>query len=125
MCSNDTIGFFHEPMIGVLYLNEQNPRFSVEEFKKGSYIYTRINEMAQTGFNYFYINNILVIEDDTDTNPIFDSLLDVVPFSTQGEFLAFFHAERKGNIWLAGSLTLPDMIYLKEELKLSNIDFIL
>ncbi|WP_243765864.1 hypothetical protein [Listeria monocytogenes] len=112
----DSIAFLHEPSIGVLYLNGLKPTFVREKFNKKSFVYSRIEEMKETGFNYAYMNDILVIEDTAKKRPIYECMVEDLPLSTQGDFIAFFHAEIKNHIWLASGLTLPNMVYLKRHL---------
>lgn len=112
----NTIAFLNEPLIGVLYLNSLKPTFVREKFNKKSLVYSRIKEMKETGFNYAYMNDILVIEDTAKKRPIYECMVEDLPLSTQGDFIAFFHAEVKNHIWLASSLTLPNMVYLKRHL---------
>lgn len=112
----DTIAFSNEPSIGVLYLNGLKPTFVREKFNKKSLVFSRIKEMKETGFNYAYMNDILVIEDTAKKRPIYECMVEDLALSTQGDFIAFFHAEIKNHIWLASSLTLPNMVYLKRHL---------
>lgn len=112
----DTIAFLNELSIGVLYLNGLKPTFVREKLNRKSLVYSRIEEMKETGFNYAYINDILVIEDTAKKRPIFECMLEDLPLSTQGDFITFFHAEIENHIWLASSLTLPNMVYLKRHL---------
>lgn|SRR5574337_388664 len=112
----DTIAFLHEPSIGVLYLNNSKPILVREQFTKESLVYSRIEEMKETGFDYAYMNDFLVIEDTAKKRPIYECMVGDLLLSTQGDFIAFFHAEIKNHIWLASSLTLPNMVYLERHL---------
>lgn len=112
----DTIAFLNELSIGVLHLNGLKPTLMREKFNKKSLVYSRLEKMKETGFNYAYINDILVIEDTAKKRSIYECMVEDLPLSTQGDFIAFFHAEIKNHIWLASSLTLPNMVYLKRHL---------
>ncbi|STD27427.1 hypothetical protein [Enterococcus mundtii] len=120
----ETIGFLHEPSIGILYLNDLKPTFVREKFTKKSLVYSRIEEMKETGFDYTYINNILIIEDAAKKRPVYECMVEDLPLSTQGDFIAFFHVEIKNNILIASSLTLPNEMYLKRCWENSNITFV-
>lgn len=120
----DSIGFLHEPSIGILYLNDLKPTFVREKFTNKSLVYSRIQEMKYTGFDYAHMNDILIIEDTAKKRPIFECMVEDLPLSTQGDFIAFFHAQIKNNIWIASSLTLPDAVYLKRCWKNSDITFV-
>lgn len=121
--SIDTIAFLNELSIGVLYLNRLKPTFVRENFNKKSFVYSRIEEMKKTGFNFAYINDILVIEDTVKKRPIYECMLEDLPLSTQGDFIAFFHAEIKNHIWLASSLMFSDTVYLRRQWRDSSIIF--
>lgn len=112
----DTIAFLHEPSIGILYLNNSKPMLVREQFTKESLVYSRIEEMKETGFDYAYMNDFLVIEDTAKKRPIYECMVGDLLLSTQGDFIAFFHAEIKNHIWLASGLTLPNMVYLERHL---------
>ena len=120
------ICFSSKSLIGVLYIKDLKPKFIREQFTKKSPIYIRINEMSQFGFDYSYINNILVIEDNAvKRHDNFNCMLEDLYLSTKGDFILFFSVERKNNIWLASSLTLPDIYYLKNNLKARSLNIII
>ena len=79
--------------------------------------------MKKTGFNFAYINDSLVIEDTAKKRPIYECMLEDLPLSTQGDFIAFFHAEIKNHIWLASSLKFSDTVYLRKQWRDSSIIF--
>ncbi|HAM1575286.1 hypothetical protein [Listeria monocytogenes] len=91
----NTIAFLNEPSIGVLYLNSLKPTFVREKFNQKSLVYSKIEDMKETGFNYAYMNTILVIEDTAKKRPIYECMVEDLPLSTQGNFILFFHAEKK------------------------------
>lgn len=80
--------------------------------------------MKETGFDYAFMNGILMIEDTAKKRPVYRCMVEDLPLSTQGDFIAFFHAEIKNNIWVASSLTLPNAVYLKRCWKNSKITFV-
>lgn len=123
MINIDTIGFLHEPSIGILYLNDIKPTFVREKLTKNSLVYSRIEEMKKTGFNYAYMNDILFIEDTANKRAGYECMVEDLPLSTRGNFIAFFNAEIKNNIWIASSLTLPNEMYLKRCWENINITF--
>ena len=107
------ICFSSKSLIGVLYINDLKPKFIREQFTKESPIYIRINEMSQFGFDYSYINNILVIEDNALNRINFNCMLGNLDLNTSGDFIAFFYMKKIDNMIFADSLTLPDICYLK------------
>ncbi|EPG1227800.1 hypothetical protein [Listeria monocytogenes] len=119
----NTIAFLNEPSIGVLYLNSLKPTFVREKFNQKSLVYSKIEDMKETGFNYAYMNTILVIEDTAKKRPIYECMVEDLPLSTQGNFIVFFHAE-KNRIWLASSLTSANTEYLRKSWENINITFI-
>ncbi|EPG1204817.1 hypothetical protein E1R72_000582 [Listeria monocytogenes] len=120
----NTIAFLNEPSIGVLYLNSLKQTFVREKFNQKNLVYSKIEDMKETGFNYAYMNTILVIEDTAKKRPIYECMVEDLPLSTQGNFIVFFHAEIKNRIWLASSLTSANTEYLRKRWENINITFI-
>ena len=119
------IAFFRNPSVGVLRLNTPTPILVRENLTAENPLFSRINKMAVEGFDYGYINNILIISDTAVVRPVYHLMLEDLPINTKADFILFAHAERKKNgIWLARSLTLQDWVYLKEQFRFTDIKVI-
>lgn len=118
------IAFFRNPSVGVLRLDEPTPTLVRESLTAENPLFSRINEMAIEGFNYGYINNILIISDTAVVRPVYHLMLEDLPMSTTGEFMLFAHIEIIQGFLFASSLTIPDWQYLKEQFRFTNIKLI-
>ena len=78
----------------MLYTNDLKPKFIREQFTKDSLVYIRINEMSKFGFDYSYIDDILVIEDNALNRNSFNCMLGNLDLNTSGDFIAFFSYEK-------------------------------
>lgn len=125
MIENFSIAFLHNPIIGVLYIDDLEAKFTIEEFNENTNVYARINEMERFGFDFSCRNNILIIKDNAVKRTFFDFMVADLHLNTQGDFVAFFHVEMKNNILWASSLTLPDMYYLKKHLVVNDLNIII
>lgn len=117
------IAFSNNPHIAIMWLDVQNPeliwKHSVE---RNAVVFSKIDEMMKEGFNYYFINDVLIIPEPI-ANPKQLNFVDGVCINglhiQANTFIAFFHIVQKDeDIILADSLTLPEFNYLKHNLKL-------
>lgn len=118
-----TIAFSNKPHIAIMWLDVQNPELiwnnSVE---RNATFFTKIGEMVKGGFDYYFINDVLIIPEPIPNSKQLN-LIDGVYIEGidihANTFIAFFHITHKDDgIIFADSLTLPEFNYLKHNLKL-------
>ncbi|MFB6648533.1 hypothetical protein [Bacillus toyonensis] len=117
-----TIAFNNKPHIAILWLNKHSPKLIWNNYsERDSTVFTRLDEMVKEGFDFYFINNILILPDPViKRSKLFDCTIDGLNIHALGEFIAFFHiAERLENeVIVADSLTFPEFDYLKKNIKM-------
>ncbi|MGE7848179.1 hypothetical protein [Bacillus cereus] len=120
-----TIAFTNEPHIAILWLNEHSPELIWNNYsERDSTVFTRLDEMVKEGFDFYFINNILIVPDPfIKRSKLLDCTIEGLDIHALGEFIAFFHiAERLENdVIVADSLTFPEFDYLKKNIKIERI----
>ncbi len=115
MESDILIAFAFEPSIG--FLEIENMEISwLNNIDKNDEIFKRLND----GFDYYFFNNILIIPDPIPS-PRLNwnkkiSIKDKLEIDCNGQYISFFHFEKNDNILFAKSLTLPEYIFLKDNI---------
>ncbi|MFT8322388.1 MAG: hypothetical protein ABF649_15960 [Bacillus sp. (in: firmicutes)] len=117
-----TIVFSNKPHIAILWLNKHSPELIWSNYsERNSTVFTRLDAMVKEGFDFYFINNILIIPDSIVTGEnLFNFTIDGMDIHTPGEFIIFFHiSERLKNSGIvADSLTFPEFDYLKKNIKM-------
>ncbi|MGE7935101.1 hypothetical protein [Viridibacillus arvi] len=117
------IGFSNNPHIAIMWLDAQNPELSWNHYvERNADVFTKIDEMVKEGFDYYFINDILIIpnsiSNSTQLNLVEGVYIEGLHIKVN-TFIAFFHIVQKDEgIIFADSLTLPEFNYLKQNLKI-------
>lgn len=119
MESDILITFAFEPSIG--FLEIENMELSwLNNISQNNKIFKRLN--PNDGFDYYFFNNILIIPDPIPSPRLnwnkTISIKDKLEIDCKGKYISFFHFEKNDNIIFAKSLTLPEYIFLKDNINI-------
>lgn len=116
---DSTIAFAYQPSIALLTIDNMSFNW-ITNTEENNKIFRQLSNV--NSFDYYYINQILVIPDPIPSPRLNWSkkvLINNLEIECNGQFLAFFHYSNNENIIFANSLTFPEYIFLK-----NNIDII-
>lgn len=116
---NYMIGFVYQPNVAML----KWPFLDLEwkaHIKQNDEIFQLLEKAIGLcgGFDYYVLDDILIIPDFRSKNNLFKFELNGVHFQTYGEFIIFFRiSERKAGVIIADSLTLRQYYFIKNNLR--------
>lgn len=117
MKSDILIAFDFEPSIGFLEIEHMDITW-LNNINKNDEIFKRLN--LTDGFDYYFFNNILIIPDPIPSPRLnwnkTISIKDALEIDCEGQYISFFHFEKNDNVLFAKSLTLPEYIFLKDNI---------
>ena len=113
------IGFAYQPSIALFKIDTMEFDW-LHDKKENNKIFDHLSKV-NNNFDYYYINNILIIPDPIPcprsnwTKKIF---IDNLEIECNGNFIYFLHYEINKNVILADSLTFPEYLFLKNNIKI-------
>lgn len=114
-----TIAFSHKPSIALLKIDTMELNW-ITDTKENDMVFNQLSKVDN--FDYYYINEILIIPDPIPSPRLNWSkkiIVNTLEIECKGKFLYFFNYNNINNVILANSLTFPQFIFLK-----NNIDII-
>lgn len=114
-----TIGFVYQPSIALFKIDTMELDW-IHYKKENNNIFNQLSKV-NNDFDYYYINNILVIPDPIPcprSNWSKKIFIDNLEIECEGNFISFFHYEIHKNVIIADSLALPEYLFLKNNIKI-------
>ena len=114
-----TIGFAYQPSIALLEIDTMEFDW-IHDKKENNNIFDKLSKIKN--FDYYYMNNILIIPDPIPSPRLNWSkrvFIDNLEIECKGNFISFFHYEINKNFILADSLTFPEYLFVKNNIRIT------
>ncbi|MCZ0704200.1 hypothetical protein J2T56_002498 [Natronobacillus azotifigens] len=111
---NPIVVFSHKPSVGLLNIDTMELLW-LQRVQEKHAIFSRI----ESGFDYYYLNDILIIPDPRKTIPCLEKAfyLGDLKVDCEGEYILFFNFKLIENIIFAESLSLPSYKFIKDNIR--------